>query len=243
MRLALLVVASLGSTAAADSFTVHVVPEKAGAKWTEEKLESSQLKIDHNGTMIPVLREHREKKTFQVVKVAGGVVTEAKLAYLDYSDVQQVGAKPKQGALAGKTYTLVAGTPLAVTGAATDDELALVRKGNKRFGQADEMDKVLDGRTFPLDKPIAIPPKAVAASLGDPDITDAAMSLTYRGLDGLNARFDITLMLQSAKSKVDVRGVLAMEAQTGRIVALAVKGSIAITGGQGTIEISERTTR
>ena len=251
-----LLVLLVGSAAADDkSLTVHLVAEKAGAKWTEDKLEVSKVNVDRNGSKLPVTSAHHEKKSVEIVKMHGADVAEARYTYVEFGDTQKIasGAENKRaGAIAGKSYTLTAGSPIGVaasTGKATDEELALVRKAEKRFGQPDRMAKFIDGKTFPRDKLVVVPAAELEAMNSD-DLKVTALALTYRGMDGADASFDVALKMEGDRkgshTKLDLTGKLAMEVRTGKIVGMVAKGSLTATGAQsvdGTVEIVEKTTR
>ncbi len=198
---------------------------------------TSSLDVDVGGRKVHVDNSLAVTKAVEVTKVADGVPTEAKVTYKSFAE--KSAAKTTSVALAGKTYTLTAGTPIGVaaaTGTAADDEIQLIRKLEPRFGQADKLGKALDGKVFARGKAVTLPSAEVAGAMGGNmgEVKSAEMTMTYRGMEGANAAFDVTLKLEGDKDALhisaDLAGKALIDAKTFEVASMEVSGKMAGTG-------------
>ncbi len=140
----------------------------------------------------------KRKKRVLVLATRDGVVTKAKVTYDEDIDSAKQGDKTTTtpSSIVGKSYTLTAGATLAVqaaSGTPTDAEIAEVRNREQRL-----MAKVLAGTTFEKGKTVDMPAEAGLLYVNeDPDIEIIKVSLTYTGMDGANAKFDMKLVMGS----------------------------------------------
>ena len=168
---------------------------------------------------------------------------------------RKLGGKPKGGVspIEGKSYTLTAGTPVTVEVGgkpAPAPEADAVRAAEKRFGKPDRMAKVLEGKTFTKGKPLDLPPAEIVDAMGDdPDLKLLKMTLTYRGMTGKRAMFDMAVKIEGDKNGghmvMDLAGKVTVDPKTSEPVALDLQGTMKITGaasGEGTMKMSVRHT-
>lgn len=218
-------------------------PPVVGSSWQEEELTELDLMVDMGGSKVRLQQDKLEKKKLEILAVDGDRVTRARYTYLTVSKKQSFGteAKDEPSPIEGKTYLLEAGTPIVVTtegGPAPDDEVAAVRAAEKRFGKADQIQSLIAGKTFEPGRTVELPAAAVLEAMrDDPDdkINAATMSLTYRRMDGANARFDVTMTMAGEDDRgnqVDLRfsGTGLIEPATGEALLLDLQGPFKMSG-------------
>jgi hypothetical protein len=251
------VLACAGGVAYADdSVTLHFTAPKAGDKWTDDKSSSSSFDVNVNGTKAKVTEDASEKETVEVTKVKDGAVTEEKVSYSAFAQKQSMGGKDKPAAvdLTGKSYTVTAGTPNSVTaasGKASDAEIDLVRKSQRRVGKPDKMAKLFDGKSFTKDKKVELPAAELAEAMGDDSgMKAASMTMTYRGTSGGYANFDVTLDLEGDANGMHLVAKLAgtakIDPKSSQLGILDVKGSVKGTGKatlDGTMTMHQASTK
>jgi hypothetical protein len=238
------------SPAFGDTFTLHSNKPKAGDKWTEDKTEQVDLNITVNTSKIALHTTHASTKSVEVVKADGGTITQAKFTYSAFTDKTSMGAHDNTDAtqIVGKTYVLTAGDPLGVaaaSGSASDAEVKVLRKLEKRFGKPDRLETVLDGKTFTRDQQVALSSDQIVDAFGDDDLKGVSMTLTYQGTAGGQASFDIAMKLAGDKDgnhiTADVAGHYVADAKTGHSISFDAKGTMTMTGkatADGTMSIS-----
>jgi hypothetical protein len=243
-RALLLVPALLLSTATAHAdaakVTLGAKAPPVGAKYTEEKSAVFELTVRVGAKTLPIKVVERQEKTVEVLAIKGEAITKAKIAYVHDLKSKQEGANQEGGVspIEGKTYTLTAGAPVQVdgaAGAAPDAEAAVVRDREKHFGELGKMTKVLAGLTFPLGKPVEIASAEMGDAFGDdPNLELKKLVFTYRAMNGKNAKFDVELVLGSRKPDVDLkfsmRGTALIDPSSGAPIELALDGTVKQTG-------------
>jgi hypothetical protein len=239
-----------------DSITLTQGPRKVGETWTEDKSQAMDISIDVQGQKVPMVGGEHEVKKIEVLAVDGKAITKARMTYVTWDRSQRMNGQEqaKPSPLVGKSYILEAGTPITVTsdaGTPTQEEIDAVRDAEKRFGKTDGMDKVLDGRTFTKDEPLVFDPAEVAAAMGDDDGTVIkAMTMTYRGLEGSLALFDMAMTVEQpaggATMTIDMTGNAKVEPTSNDLVEMALQGTLTATGAftaSGTMQTTETHTR
>lgn len=225
------------------SVTLGAAPPVVGSSWSEEEITELDLMVDMGGSKVRMEQDKSEQKKIEVLAVTGDRVTRARYTYLAITNRQSFGTTPKDEAspLVGKTYVLEAGTPTVVStdaGPAPEDEADLVRKAEKRFGKPDQIQSLIAGMTFEPGRTVELPAdKVLEAMRDDPDdkIESSTLSLTYRGMDGTNARFDVTMTMTGQDDRgnqVDLRfaGTGLIEPATGEALLLDMKGPFKMSG-------------
>jgi hypothetical protein len=239
----------------ADSVTLAERPAKVGDKWTEDQTEISDLVVTMNGQKIPVKSERIEKRSIEVLAVGKAGPTKAKYTFTTDRETTQLPKKSTGGptAIHGKSYTLTAGEPTGVAGdqgPAPDAEAVLVRKRVKRFGKTDQLGKVLAGKTFLKGKPFELPAAELADVAPDPDIRVVSMVLTYTGMKGGLALFDLAMKAEGerdgSKMKLDFKGKVEVDPKTNTPMDTRMGATVKSTGAQiveGTMKMTSHRTR
>jgi hypothetical protein len=157
--------------------------------------------------------------------------------------------------IVGKTYVLEAGDPTTVStdaGPVPDAEADEVRKNEKRFGRADRMDKLLEGRTFTKDETTELPADEIAdvMSEGDDHTKVTRLALTFHNLDRGLAHFDMAMTVEQTNPAgtltMTLDGPVTLDAERDELVEMSMTGTLTMTGSataHGTMTISERRTR
>jgi hypothetical protein len=248
---------AVGNVAARQGeITLSTTPPAVGDKWTEDKTQSMQLTISAAGQKIPMVGGEHEVKTIEVLEVTDGVVTKARITYATLDRSQKVGDKEQlpPSVLAGKTYVVEAGEPLSVSteaGPAPDAEAAEVRDAEKNFGKPEKMGKMLDGKTFVKDEPVEFPASEIAQAMGDdPTMVVTRMGMTYRGMDGALALFDMNMVMEQTtpggKLVMDLTGKAIVEPKRNDLVEMTMDGNLQMTGSasaEGTMRLVQTQTR
>lgn len=240
-----LAAASTPAFAGDDSFTVHRHKVAVGDKWTEEKTDQTQTRVGTDKPSV-IVTETTVKKTIEVLRVdAAGHATAEKVAYATAKTTELVDRteKSKPDLLAGKTYKLTtgaAGAPFtveAVTGKASAAELDAIRKLEKRFGKGEQLDKVLDGKTFEKDQEVTLPAAELDAAYGDePPFQHVEMRLTYQGTTKQVAAFAYTMKmvgdLDGTHYELYGSGTVEVDAKTDAILDMKLTAGLQATGGK-----------
>ncbi len=113
------------------------------------------------GSKLAIIGERAHTSSVEVLKTANNAVTQAKYTYAAYADKTTTAGHDVSDstAITGKTYTLAAGDPIAVTGTtgtASDAEVALVRK-HASISASPSGSANSTGRTFTRRHPVALP--------------------------------------------------------------------------------------
>jgi len=241
--------------AKADSVTLTERAAKVGDKWTEEKSETGDMIVTVNGQKIAMKTERTEKRSIEVLAVDKAGPTKAKYTFMTDTETKQ-GPKKRDGGptvIQGKSYTLTAGEPTAVAGEmgpAPEAEAALVRKRVKRFGKADQLGKVLAGKTFTKGKPFEVPAAQLADVSPDPELQVKSLVLTYNGMKGDLALFDLAMKAEGerngSKMKLELKGKAEIDPKTNTPVDTASDMTVSSTGASvvdGTMKITSHRTR
>ena len=239
----------------ADSVTLTDRPAKVGDRWTEEKTETGDMVVTANGQKLAMKSERVEKRSIEVLAVGPAGPTRARYTFITDSETKRSPKKSDGGptAINGKSYTLTAGEPTGVAGEkgpAPEAEAALVRKRVKRFGKADQLGKVLAGKTFLKGKPFEVPAAQLADVTPDPDLQVVAMALTYTGMKGDLALFDVTMKVEGekggSKMKLDFKGKVELDPKTNTPIDTRLEATLTSTGAsavEGTIKNTTHRTR
>lgn len=238
----------------ADSVTLTDRPAKVGDKWTEEKTETGDLVATANGQKVAVKTERIEKRSVEVLAVGKTGMTKAKYTFITDSETKQSAKKSGGGptAINGKSYTLTAGEPTGVAGdrgPAPDAEAELVRKRVKRFGKPDSLGKVIAGKTFLKGKPFALPAAQLADVAPEPDLQVVSVVLTYTGMKGDLALFDLAMKAEGdrngMKMKLDFKGKVEVDPKTNTAMDSKLEGTVTSTGTaivEGTMKMTSHRT-
>jgi hypothetical protein len=239
--------------AGGDSITLTPAPHAVGDKWTEDSVQEMELTISAQGQQIPMVGGEHEVKSIEVLGVTDGVVTKAKYTYTTMEKSQKLGGKEqaKPSSIAGKTYTLEAGKPLVVTtdaGPAPEAEAKEVADAEKNFGEVDKMDKLLQGKTFVKDQAMDLPAAEIAQAMGDdPSMVVKKLTMTYRGMDGDHALFDMAMVMEQTtpggKLDMDMTGKAMVDPKTNELVEMSLEGKMHMTGqatAEGTMKMQKK---
>jgi hypothetical protein len=218
------------------SITLGAKAPPAGAKYTEEKATDIDMTVVVAKKTIKMSSTEKQKKKVEVLASKDDVITKAKVTYeVDQRSKKQDG-KSDGGAspIEGKTYTLTAGATIDVAGAsgkAPDAEASVVREREKRFGKTDKMTKLLAGKKFDLGKPVDLTgPDVADAFADDPNLELKKLTLTYRGMDGKNAKFDMQLQIAARKPDSDMKfelsGKALIEPTSGEPIDMKLDGTV-----------------
>lgn len=254
MRALLWIAVVLSASAAAaepESITLGNKLPKVGSKIAVNKSSTVDVKVTANGKTVPVVTTTAESKTIVILALAGDAVSKASVTYTVDEKREKMGDKTKDESspLVGKTFTLTAtGTSFTVAtpkGPASEPELSLVNKREKRFGQPDRIQKALSGRKFVKGKSVDLDAKDFPGSfVDDPDVELTKMTMTYRGKAGANAKFDMRMVITSKKkganTKFDLSGSVVIESVTGALVELSIAGTVKDAKVDGTMKMQER---
>jgi hypothetical protein len=168
----------------------------------------------------------------------------AKITYTKYSNTSKRAGRNnrKLGPSIGKTYTLSAGLPTKVetdAGPIPESEADLVREREKHFGTDDRSARALNGKTFVVGKPVALSARDLAPMADDGVVK---WILTYRGMSGSDAVFDMTMRFETdrngAHMTVDLVGKGVIDPKTAMMRDTTMQGTVTLTGGttgQGTM--------
>jgi hypothetical protein len=242
--LVLPIVLFTSSLAAADanSVTLGAKGLATGTKYAADESFVTDMTVDAAGKQIPITLNQARKKRVEVLAVKDGIVTKAKITYDQDSEtkVQAGKSMANPSSIVGKTFTLTAGPTLEVqsaTGKATDDEIAGIKKRERRFGQPDRMAKALAGKKFDKGKPVELATADVADLFGDnSDLEVKKLALTYTGMDGTNAKFDVKMVMAGTKPESDLAFELA-----GTMVVDPVSGEPTAMNMNGTVKQTKKT--
>jgi hypothetical protein len=234
--LASLVVLSASLAHAEDSITLGSKVSPVGTKLVQEKMMTLDMTVTlPDGKKVPVSLKETQKKKTEVLEVKDDTIVKAKITYEDDSKVEKNANKEKGGptVVKGKTYTLTAGSPTKVeidSKEAPAAEATLVRDHEKRFGQPDRMRKVLGGKKFVKGTAVDLMKEGVGEVFGadgkDTELT--AMTLTYTGMAGKLAKFDMTVGLsaKAANMQIDLKGKVTVDPKTGELLDLDMSGPV-----------------
>jgi hypothetical protein len=193
-------------------------------------------------------------KTLRIVKVEDDLTSEEHVAYLlDRTETSVHGqTQTKPTPTEGKRYILTQ-TPTGpkVThddGSDASPEEAAAAVHDERFGKHDDaLEKFLDGRTFTEDTPVDVPSDALADVSGP--FAAGAMQLTFRGMKGARASFDVTLTMSGDSNgshlSVSLVGHALFDPATAVTDELMMSGTFQVAGqkqGVGTASFQEATT-
>jgi len=228
----------LTSPAGADpgSVTLGAKAPPVGTKYAEEKSSSFEMTVEADGKSIPVQMSEKQKKKVEVLATKGDAITKAKITYEIDQKSQKQGTVQGGGAskIEGKTYTLTAGATVEVAGAsgpAPAAEAEVVRDREDHFGKPQKIARALAGRTFQLGKQVTLPGAEIGDAFGeDPKMALQALTLTYRGMEGKHAKFDLRMSMAGKQPgndlKLEVAGKIVIEPTSGEPMDLAVEGTI-----------------
>jgi hypothetical protein len=233
-----------------DSVTLTDRPLAVGDKWTEEKKEVSDLIVTANGQKVPVKSERHEKRVFEVLAVDKNGPTKAKYTFTIDSETKTA-PKPGGGptAINGKTYTLTAGSPYTIAGtgagAVPAAEADLVRKRVKKFGKSDQLGKVLSGKTFVKGKQLQLTAAELAEAAPDPELKLTSVGLTYTGMRGDRALFDVVMKGEGSKGKasmtLEFKGKIEVDPKTNTPLDSKMEAAVKATGAnpvEGTLKMT-----
>lgn len=232
-------IAAAAPVVADDSITLGFAPPAVGTKYTEEMHQDMALDIDAGGQKFKMTGGKVEKKTVEVLEVSADAVTKAKYTFEAMNEHQEMMGKKddKASPIQGKTYTLTAGTPTDVatdSGPAPAAEADAVRDAEKKFGKSDRMAKMMAGRSFKKDEAVELPSDMVMEAMDGDDMKEMKMTITYRGMDGDNAMFDVH-MVMSGNDKgndisVDMTGKVLVDPKTGEANKMELTGPFKMSG-------------
>lgn len=230
----------VATTPPSDSVKLAFTVPPVGAKWSEEQTQIMDLTVTAKGQTVPLQRESVEKKQVEVLAVSADAVTKAKVTY-DVTDKQTVGGKSQAmpAPHSGKTYILDAtGGKITITvdgGAAPGkDDLEVVTKAEKRFGQADRMALLVKDREFKKGEAVDFPPDQIKDLMGDDELVVEALRLTYSANAGDNPVFDMAMKAKAnqpdAVIEMDLTGKATIDRKTGEAIEMTLEGPIKMTG-------------
>jgi len=238
---------AMGST---DSITLTYAAPRVGASWTEEKTSETQMSIDTGDGPIRMVGHEDTVKRWTVLAASAEAITKATVTYVKHDRSQQVAGTEQvpPSVIVGKTFTLEGSPPtITVDGAAVPpDESKQVLADEPHFGEPEKMGKLLAGRTFERDQAVDLPPDEIAHSMGDDKLDVTRMTLTYRGMNGRDASFDIALDMaqQSGGATISfsMAGSVSFDPKTNELHSMKLEGPISMTGtasGNGTMSLTE----
>jgi hypothetical protein len=233
-------IAAAAPVVADDSITLGFTPPAVGEKWTEEQTQTMALDIDAGGQKMKMTGNKVEKKTIEVLEVKEDTVTKAKYTFDIITEEQEMAGKKdsKPSAIAGKTYTLTAGTPTDVatdSGPAPAAEAEAVRDSEKKFGKSDRMAKMMAGKTFKKGEATELDSKMVMEAMDDDgSMKNASMTLTFTGMDGDNAAFDVKMVMGGSEKgndiNVEMNGKITIDPKTGQPIKMDLTGPFKMSG-------------
>ena len=222
--------------ASAESIKLGDKPaQKVGDKRTQEKTMTAEMTVTAKGQKVVVTSNARQKRRVEVLAVDGDRITKAKYTYDEDTKVEKLGGKEKGGpsGLAGKTFTLTAGTPYKIEGGSEADQ-DLVRKDVKRFGEVDKMRKALAGRTFEKGKAVELDPADLAHMLDEKNTKPTKATFTYRGMAGKLAKFDVRIVFEVGTKAdaivFDLAGAALLDPASADAIDLTFAGKLKSTG-------------
>jgi hypothetical protein len=237
------------------TFTFHAHKHAVGEKWIAHETENVDLAGTINGYPSQMGSERTQTSTVEVLETNGSIVTQARYTYDAFKNTFWAGGDGRSPAMpfTGKTYVLTAGDPIGVTastGTASDDEVELIRKQEIRFGKPDA-DAMLDGRTFTRGAEVTVPASQLAGVVAEPNMKVAKLSVTYTGIAGDTATFDVRMRLAGGKDgyrvTAELTGAVLVDARDGSFVSANMKGPLTMAADKwtltGTVAMTEHDTR
>lgn len=235
--------APAGTPAAADGLRLPLATRAVGHKWTRTDDMTSNMEIVAGDKKITIVGKRHFRDQHEVLEVVDGIMTKAKVTYLEREEQEDAGGKTKTKPhpVAGKSYIVwskdgkVEAT-LADGGAVSPEELAELTSDLDELGRPQVMDKIMAGRTWKVGETYTLS----AAELdelrkvkGEGKPTPAAYGFTLREVVDGQARFAMTSALDTeakAKMHVELSGTATIDVATGRPVSLVLSGPV-----QGTV--------
>ena len=239
----------------ADAITLHYAVPAVGTRWIEERGQTMDLDITAEGQHAKMTADRREGKTIEILAVTADAISKAKVSYEVVQNSQKVAGKEHFGPspLVGKTYTLTAGSPIVVStdaGPAPEAEAAAVQEIEQSFGKPSRMGTLLANRSFPRDQATDLPAGEIGQALGDdPSMIVQKLTLTYRGMAGDLATFDIAMTVVQDRDgnhmAMELAGKLLIHPKANDVGSLALDGSVTLTGkaaAKGTMQMRQKRT-
>jgi hypothetical protein len=223
-----------------------------GSAWIRTLHQASDATIPQAG---PVHDELNVEERIEIIAVSPERVTKEQVTFTKVEKHQTVGGKDvtRPMSIDGATYVLeLAGDDVTVTTAAgapaADEERDLVLSLEKDFQLGGLLERFLAGKTFHEGEAADLPSDQVTALLADADegVEKATMKLTFRGMDGALARFDVAAGLAGTKKEMHMDstliGKVELDPATGRVASERLGGPIHLSGrfdATGTTELGE----
>jgi len=192
----------------ADKLRIKPAPLKVGS-----------VRIESSTDTLGGRDSHKVKRTTVLAVDRTGVVTKAKVTYLEIDG--------KDVALAGKSYVIATGDgELEVTPADGTDpgDEALVRSNNKSFGKLDSTVAMVKDREFVVGTAVVVPAPETL-----PPGTE--IKLTLRTFDAESATFDLAIVMKTDKMKMSGNGWLVVDRKTGHERSTSI--NVEIDTGRG----------
>lgn len=203
------VIASTSLTGSSDA-----APKLATLRIKPAPLKVGAVRVESSTDTLGGGDTRRVKRTMVLAVDRSGIVTRAKVTYLEISG--------KDKALTGKSYVIASGDgELQVTpadGTEAGDE-ALVRDNNKSFGKLDSTVVMVKDRDFVVGTPVVVPAP-------DSFPPGSEVKLTLRTFDAESVTFDLAIVMTTDTMKLSGKGSMIVDRKTGLERSLTLTAEI-----------------
>lgn len=225
-----------GATPTADESIALKQPVlHVGQRWSELSSSVWAFEAIGGGERWPASFTQTTNRTVEVLEVSDGIEARSRHTYLvdhERKAIRHDGPRDEEAAptaLQGNTYVLSATqVTMGDGGAVPEDQVALVRERDPRFGKPDRMQAWLHKRLV-KDRPMRATATELA-SYSEPGKQLTKFEVTFRGQDGKRILLDVTTAFHGDAMEAELTGRYVVDAETGMDLSFDLAGPMTYRG-------------